>query len=129
MQDAVFPFSFASPPPPNCAFAQWNKYIKEGSERMGRPWSNGRNYKRWFEEIGFEDIVERRFFWPLSPWAKGDYYKTVASFFQEDMLRGVEGISLKVLGYLGWSATEMQDFLAKVKADMRDTSVHAYINM
>ncbi len=129
MQECLFPFSFASPPPDDCAFVMWNDLLKEASEKMGRPWSNGRNYKRWMEEIGFEGVVERRFYWPTSPWPKGEYYKTIAIFVQEDILSGIEGISFKVLGSIGWSIDETRVFLAKVKRDIKDTSIHAYIDM
>jgi hypothetical protein len=50
----------------------------------------------------FENIVEKSFYWPTSGWAKGTHYKQVAALFQADILNGIEGISLKILGMLGW---------------------------
>ena len=87
------------------------------------------NYKRWMEEIGFVDVVEKHFYWPTNGWAKGKYFKQVAAYWQEDLLTGLEGISLKVMGVMGWSAEETLVFLAGVRKDVKDTSIHAYLPM
>ena len=68
-------------------------------------------YAQWFREIGFEDVVERKFYWPINAWAKGKYYKDIAEMFQEDILNGLEGLSVKVLGNLGWSKVKVLKFL------------------
>lgn len=59
------------------------------------------NYKRWMEEQGFEDVVEKTFYWPTSTWVEGRYYKLVAAYFQAHILNGIEGMSLKVIRPLG----------------------------
>jgi hypothetical protein len=81
------------------------------------------------EEIGFEDVVEKHFYWPTSMWAKGRYFKQVAMYCQEDFLNGLEALSLRVMGVLGWSAEETMVFLAGVRQDFKDTSIHAYLPM
>ena len=130
LQDAYFPmFYVGGRDPESTALYKWNKLCMEGAAQFGRPWTYAQHYKRYLEEAGFESVTERRFYWPLSPWAKGKYYRTVAEFFQEDMLSGVDGISFKVLGALGWHIDEIRVFLAQVREDMKDTSIHAYLNM
>ena len=129
LQDGVFPFEYAGEAPVHRPFYKWNEYIVQGAEAVGRSWTNVQHYKRWMEEIGFEEVVERRFYWPLSAWAKGQYYKTISAYFQEDLDGGLEGISFRVLGKLGWSAERIQEFIDDVRKDIRDTSMHAYIPM
>jgi len=130
MQDPLLPFSFAGTVDPNCAFARWSDLLGEGGAKSGRPWTNTHHYRRWMEEAGFEDVVERRFYWPLGPWAKGEYYKTIGALFQQDMLNGLEGISFKILGLLGWGIDEIRVFLADVRKDMiNHSAVRAYIPM
>jgi len=34
-------------------------------------------YKSYLEELGFVDVVERRFNCPIGPWAKGKKNKTL----------------------------------------------------
>ncbi|KAK6951648.1 hypothetical protein Daesc_006171 [Daldinia eschscholtzii] len=128
-QDGLFPMNYVGEPPTESALYRWNEMMLEGVTRLGRSWSNVKNYRRYFEEAGFENIVEKRFYWPTSPWAKGQYYKTVATYFQEDLLTGLEGISLKVLGVLGLSPEQVREFVEDVKKDLRSTSIHAYITV
>ncbi|KAK4209159.1 S-adenosyl-L-methionine-dependent methyltransferase [Rhypophila decipiens] len=126
-QDGTFPMEYVDgPPPENCAIKKWNDLLIAGAEKAGRPWTNTKHYKRWFEEVGLEEVVQREFYWPITPWAKGKYYKTLGAFCQEDMLRGVEGMSLKVIGQLGWSAEKIREFIPEVQAELRDTKVHVY---
>ncbi|KAI1115793.1 S-adenosyl-L-methionine-dependent methyltransferase [Nemania sp. NC0429] len=128
-QDALFPMNWVGEPPRQSALYRWNNLLMEGLRNIGRSWSNVVNYPRYFEEAGFENIVERRFYWPTSPWAKGKYFKTVAMYFQEDMISGLEAISMKVLQATGMTPTEIQDFCEEVKVDFRDTNLHAYLTV
>jgi hypothetical protein len=129
LQDGLFPFEYIGEPPVHSDLYRWNELCVEGSTKAGRPWTNAIHYKRWMEEVGFEDVVEKSFYWPTSPWAKGKYYKEVAALFQADMLNGLEGMSLKVIGQLGWTADKIRDFLVGVRKDLQDTSVTCYVPM
>ena len=81
------------------------------------------------EEVGFEDVVELNFYFPLNAWAKGRYYKEIAEVAQLDFLRGLEGLSLKVMGSMGWSADAVKEFLVGVKENVKDTNMHSYVPM
>jgi len=129
LQDATFPLQYIGEPPVNSNLYKWGEFLGAGAAKAGRPWTNTQHYKRWLEEIGFEDVVEKRFFWPTSPWAKGKYYKTIGTYFQADLLKGLEGVSIKVLKALGWTIEEIQAFLPGVRKDLMDTSIHSYCQM
>jgi hypothetical protein len=129
LHDGVFPMEYLGEPPVNSALYQWNDLLVEAAARAGRPWTNTPFYKQWMEETGFEDIVVRKFFWPMSPWAKGQYYKTIAMYAQEDFGGNIEGISLKLFGFLGWDAERIKKFAKDVQRDIHDTSIHAYLPM
>ena len=87
------------------------------------------NYKRWLEEIGFEDVVELNFYMPTNPWAKGKYFKQVGALLRENYLNGLEAMSLRVIGALGWTAEEIREFLVGVKRDVQDPKITAYCPM
>lgn len=128
LQDGIFPMAYVGEPPTDCALYKWNEFIVQGGKNSGRPWTNVPFYKKWMQEIGFEDVVEKHFYWPTSPWPKGKHLKQVALFFQQDMLSGLEGISMKIFtNHLGWTAAEVHDFCADVRNDFKDCNVHAYL--
>ncbi|KAI1499756.1 S-adenosyl-L-methionine-dependent methyltransferase [Biscogniauxia marginata] len=129
LQDALFPMNWIGEPPTQSALYRWNERMLEGVQRLGRSWSNVQHYGRYFAEAGFEGIVDRRYYWPTSPWAKGRHYKTVSLYFQEDMIAGLEAMSLKVLGILGMSPAQVREFVEEVKRDFRDLNMHAYLTV
>ena len=45
--------------------------IIEGAPKIGRDWHCTRKYARWFNEVGFEDVVENVLAWPVGTWPKG----------------------------------------------------------
>lgn len=127
MQDMQFPFQYIGDPPTESAVYKWNELLIAGAERGGRSWTNVQYYRNYMEELGLEDIAEKSFYWPTSIWARGRYFKDVATFFQEDLLNALEGVSLRVMGIMGWSVDEILVFLAGVREDIKDTSIHAYL--
>jgi hypothetical protein len=129
LQDGLFPWGYIGDPPKESAVYRWVELLVKGAAELGRPWTNVKHYKRWMEEAGFEDVVEKAFYWPLSPWAKGKYFKQIAMYVQADLLEGIEAISLKTIGALGWSAEKIKDFLEDVRKDLTDTSIHVFIPM
>ena len=78
------------------------------------------------EEIGFVDIVEKDFYWLTGKWAQGEYFKTVGDLYAKNMCNGIEGMSLKVLGALGWTPEEIREFLVLVRKDFVDVDVFCY---
>ncbi|CAG8977293.1 hypothetical protein HYALB_00012985 [Hymenoscyphus albidus] len=127
LQDGTFPFKYIGPPPLDSAIYNWNQLVVAGAAASGRPWTNVAHYARWMQEIGFVDIEEKQFYWPTSAWPKGEYFKQVAAYWQADFLNGIEGISLKVMGKLGWDAEEIRVFCEKVRGDVRDVGIKAYL--
>jgi SAM-dependent methyltransferase len=129
LQDGIFPFKYVGDVPTDSALYKWNEIATAGAAKSGRPWTNCQRYKRWMEEIGFEDVVEKKFYWPTSAWAKGAYYKTVGAWWQTDLLQGLEAISLKVFGLMGYDADKTRAFLEDVRKDVKNTDIHAYLSM
>jgi hypothetical protein len=130
MQDGIFPIKYVGDPLVESNLYKWGQLLLEGARRSGRAWDNALHYAKWMREIGFEDIVEKRFYWPTSPWAKGEYFKQLAIYFREDMLNGLEGVSMKMLiKFMDMTAEEIEDLLVGVRRDFRDHSIHGYMRM
>lgn len=128
-QDFLLPFQSVGPVPEDCTTIKWSNLIVESAAKIGRHWDNVGRYKKYFEEVGFINVVEKRFYWPLGMWAKGDYFKSLAVYWREDMMRGIEPLSMKLLPLLGWSKDEIQILLAKVRKDWDRTDVHVFHTM
>jgi hypothetical protein len=56
---------------------KYSNMMITGAEKLGKVITHTPNYKRYFEEAGFADVVEERFQWPMNTWPKGKYYKTL----------------------------------------------------
>lgn len=109
------------------AFARWNEMVVEGAKKLNRDWHCVQNYKRWFEEVGFNDVVERHFYWPMNPWAKGKRMKTIGLLSMQNALEGTNSISMAIMTrVLGKSLDEVESELEKVKQNIRDSSIHSY---
>lgn len=130
MQDAIMPMRYVGDIPTECSLYKWNQLLVEASIKAGRPWTNVKNYGKWFKEIGFEDIQEKTFYWPTNQWPKGEYFKTISTYFQRDLLDGLEGFSMKLFTkILGWSKEKVQVFLVDVRNDLKNPFIHAYAQM
>ena len=127
MQDVYFKVHSVDGTVEGTAFEEWNKVVVEGAKKLGRDWHCVRNYKRWFEEIGFEAVVERHFAWPMNRWAKGKKMKMIGTLSMDNALEGIEAISLAIMTrVLGKSPEEIENMLKEVRRDIQDTSVHSY---
>ena len=129
MQDMLFPIKYVGDPPVESNMYKWCVIIAKGAAALGRPWDNAQYYKRWMEEIGFEDVVERNYYWPMNAWAKGRYYKQLSVYAQLDFLKGVEGMSLKVMGSMGYPVEEIRELVARVTEDVKNPNIHSYFAM
>jgi hypothetical protein len=110
------------------ALQEWMDAICRAGEALGRKWTNSKNYKKWMEEIGFVNVVEKRFSWALNPWPKGKHNKLVAMWMQQDLLDGLQGLSMALLTRgLGWSREQVELLLVEVRKDVLNRGIHAYL--
>ncbi|KAF4635089.1 hypothetical protein G7Y89_g3016 [Cudoniella acicularis] len=108
LHDAVFPFQYAGPPPTKSALYNLVNQTIIGAEKTGRPWTNTTNYAKWLKEIGFVDVREKKFYLPLGPWAKGEYYKKLGKMFRRNFLMGMEATRSVILGKGGAELSDGQ---------------------
>lgn len=88
------------------------------------------HYKSYLEEIGFVDIVEKQFAFPIGPWAKGAHMKAVGELCKADLVTGIHGISMMVLRRgMGMTAEEVETLITEAKDEMNSKKLHAYMPM
>jgi hypothetical protein len=129
MQEPEMPMAYLTPPPPDSPLKLWNDEIRAATVLIRRPWDRAPLYKGWFEEIGFEEVTEKRYWIPMNPWPKGSYYKTVGTYALADFHDGIEAASAKLLSLRGWKTGDIAEFVPKVQRDLADPNTHAYMNV
>lgn len=124
------PMKYVGELPVTSSLYQWNQHVINASIMAKRPWTNVKNYPQYFKDAGFEDVQVRKFYWPTNAWAKGKYFKILSMYFQQDLMEGLEGLSMKLFtNFLGWTKEQVQAFLVGVRNDIKDRSIHAYVEM
>ncbi len=113
--------------PQDSAFREYDRILRTAAQKTGTPLEDPAQYKRWFEDAGFELVVERKFKIPSNPWPKDPRLRLIGAFELEYFLGGLEGMSLRVFERgLGWTAERTSVFCASVRKDIRNSRFHAY---
>ena len=106
---------------------KWNELLIQGAAKSGRDWHCTLNYARWFKEVGFEEVVENKFAWPVNTWPKGRKQKTMGLWMLTNALEGMSAISMAMMTRsLGMPSDEVELMLVDVRRDAKDKSVHSF---
>ncbi|KAN0120251.1 S-adenosyl-L-methionine-dependent methyltransferase [Hyaloscypha variabilis] len=107
---------------------EYSDMMISGAAKLGKVITHAPNYKRYFEEAGFMDIVEEKFQWPSNTWPKGKYHKTLGLWYNKDMQDGLEGMTMAVFTRAhGMKKEEVQEIVTQIKKDVNDKSIHVYV--
>jgi len=128
LQDCIVPFRCIDDTIVGTTLERWVELIMAGTAKLGKDWTRVKQYKQYLEEAGFEDVVERRYEWPVGTWAKGKRMKTLGMWYREDLLSGLQGFTVAVLTRgLGMSVEEVELLLVGVREDIKSNRIHIYI--
>jgi hypothetical protein len=84
-------------------------------------------YKDLMVDIGFVNIVETKFKWPVNSWPREKKFKLLGAWSYENMNGGIEGFTMAPFTRgLGWKKEEVERFLIEVSPDMKSKAIHAY---
>ena len=129
MQDGAFPLHCHDNSLEGTLLDAWAKSGHEAGTKVGRPWNNAVNYKRWMEEIGFEDVKEKIFEVPTNPWPKGRRAKELGMWFNADLSESLSASKVLLLKILEWPLEKVEPFLEEVRIDLSKKEIHAYMPM
>ncbi|RDW88482.1 hypothetical protein BP6252_00514 [Coleophoma cylindrospora] len=112
------------------AFLNWRKLANEGVKSLGLNFDQAPLYKSYMEEIGFVDVVQKKYAWPIGPWAKGAEMKKIGIWTREDVLQGMQGWTMAALTRgLGMAKPEVENLLVAVKKEILSGMIHTYMPM
>ncbi|CAK4030673.1 related to methyltransferase [Lecanosticta acicola] len=111
---------------------RWGELLCEAARKLGRPMGSdvSTKYEEWMRDAGFVDIQQKMFMWPSNSWPKDPFMKELGRWNQVNIIEGLEGFCMALLTRgLGWSKEEVDVFVAKIAADLRNKKIHAYFPM
>lgn len=113
--------------PKTSAIYRWSEVLIEASYKLGFKLDTCGKAKQMMEDVGFVDVVQVPFKWPMNRWPRQRKYKELGMWVLENFTSGLEAMSLALLTRgLGWTIDEVNVFIAFVRKDMCDQSIHAY---
>jgi hypothetical protein len=62
------------------AISKWSKQSLLGTTKMGRPLDSAKHYKDELTRVGYVDIVENTYKWPMNRWPKDPNFKELGMF-------------------------------------------------
>jgi hypothetical protein len=102
----------------------------EVGKRMGRTQELMYFMYDWMHDVGFQDIVEKRYQSPLGPWPKDPKLKELGVGARANADAGLEDWCLApLMGVLGWSYEQVQAHIAKARQVMWDQRRHLWHEM
>ncbi|KAF4448378.1 hypothetical protein F53441_8186 [Fusarium austroafricanum] len=111
----------------DCPIMKWSNLLNEASVKLQLPYAQLDAFKGMMAEVGFTEIVDRRFKWPTNPWPKEKKFKDLGYWNRENALVGLEGLTMAPFTRaLGWSSEEVNVFLSEVRKDVNNTKIHGY---
>jgi hypothetical protein len=106
---------------------EWQTACMAAAEKLGRPWTNSKNFGKFMADAGFVDIVEKQYYWATNQWVRGKKQKLQARWLQANLQDGLAAWGLSTLSRgFGWSREKIEVLLAKARNDLRNPDIHAY---
>lgn len=96
----------------------------------GRSMNASGKHKERMINVGFEDVQEVIFKWPVGPWPEDEEMKELGRWSRVNTLEALEGLAMGHLTrHLGWTAEEVKVMCVKARADIRNPAIHSYFCM
>ncbi|KAM5343699.1 hypothetical protein ACJ41O_012236 [Fusarium nematophilum] len=106
----------------------WMEKICGGAAKFGKPLDCAPEWKAKLEEVGFVDVQQVIRKVPIGSWPKDPKLKEIGKFQAIQEAQVIDSYTPGLFGrVLGWSAEEIQVFIAKVKGDLQNPAIHLYL--
>ena len=132
MQDLIFEFRSPDGSLEGSALETWAKKVTEAFASKGIDLTSASRYRNHLEAVGFEDIEQQEFFWPVGTWPKDIRLKTLGLWCRDNILGILFAISIVPLTEHqkhSMSPVAIEVLLARVRADLGNPDIHAYLRM
>ncbi|RKK65352.1 hypothetical protein BFJ69_g16355 [Fusarium oxysporum] len=105
----------------------WLKTLIDGSAKFGKSLEGAIGWKEKLEKAGFVDVKQEIFKIPIGAWPKDPKLKEIGRYQIIQQIQAVESYTPRIYGtVLGWKEEEVQVYVAKVRKELKDPSIHLY---
>ncbi|RSL84998.1 hypothetical protein CEP52_016280 [Fusarium oligoseptatum] len=109
------------------ALSRWCTLLGEAAVKLGRSFQPTDQLATIMKQVGFTDVVETHFKWPINRWPKEKKYKELGAWNNQNASQVLESATLAPFTrVLGWSVEEVNLFLVDVRKDLNNPDIHAY---
>ncbi|KAF7846114.1 hypothetical protein BT93_L5227 [Corymbia citriodora subsp. variegata] len=127
MQDLMMPIACDDGTMDNTAWHRWNGYFYDAMKKVGRDIGWAAQYRKFFEDLGFQNIEEHIFKVPINSWPRDRALKDLGSFNLINMLEGLEAFTNRPFNrVLGMPMDEIELLLVDVRKDLQSKRIHSY---
>jgi SAM-dependent methyltransferase len=121
--DPLLPVHYLGETPVDSALYKWRQAFHAAGPLHNRDLFAAHKYRQMFEEVGLEDIEERRFYWPNTDWPKGAYYKELAKYSHHNVRMSLRPVALKFFEVLGTSKAEREELCAAAEREVDEGKI------
>jgi len=114
--------------PPGTAYAELGQIYFQMAERVGASGWEPTRWRRYLEEAGYVDVVERVLKIPTNPWPRDRRYKTIGAFELSHFRDTIANVFAR--GYtqiLGGDPTYFEVLLAKARGEVLNRDMHSWV--
>lgn len=131
-QDLVFPFKCDDGSWEGSAIQTWNNVLKECLLLSGRRFFV-EEYAQMFRNVGLDNVTERLFSWPISPWPQGprnEHLRELGHICRRDLLEGLEALSLNLFTrFANMNKEQVLNLVQNARNEFWDHKYHVYIQV
>ncbi|KAF2709258.1 S-adenosyl-L-methionine-dependent methyltransferase [Pleomassaria siparia CBS 279.74] len=107
--------------PETSPLLRWSSLFVQGAAQAGVDPSAPYHFDTLLRQVGFVDVNLAVHRWPVGQWAKGDKWKRLGKFAQEDLMDWLSSGSLLLFTrVLGWSRERLEVFLAEIRRELKE---------
>jgi len=115
---------------PDHALRRWLTTAYDAESHTGRSLRPGKHLEQWVREAGFANVHVVKSPLPLGMWPKDPKLKKIGALNWSQLWEGLQGMSLRLyIDFLEWHRDELEVFLAEVRKDLKNPSIHALFDL
>jgi hypothetical protein len=116
--------------PEKSQLVEFYNVLKPLGNRMGIDLDVATKFKGYLKDAGFESVQEEIFDLPVGDWPQDRRMKEIGRFQRFQMIQGLGAIGTGLLTRVGgWNKPQVEVFLAGVRREANNRSVHAFFKL